>query len=1150
MEREFVHLHVHTEYSMLDGMSRLKDLAKKCKELGMPGMAITDHGTMYADLQFSEIFRKEGLKPILGCEVYVAPRSRFQKDKIDKDYFHLILLAKNLKGYQNLVKIVSKGCTEGFYYKPRVDKELLRQYREGLIATTACIGGEVPHYVLLNNPDKAEKVLLEYLDIFGKEDFYLEFQRHTNKAGEGRDTEVVQCEEKVNKFLFEMAQKHNLKGICTNDSHYTEKKDAKAHDMLLCIQTGRLVSEENRMKFDTEEFYVKSGEEMADLFPDHPELLDNTLEIMNKCDVQFNFSQNALADPGVPKGVDPKDYMRDEAMKGLLKRMGIDKLTPEYQERFDYEVETINKMGFPLYLLIVRDFTDYARKKGWCVGVRGSAASSLVGYGLGISDVDPIEYGLTFERFLNPFRHEMPDVDLDIEDDKRGELIQYVTDKYGKDCVSQIATFNQMKAKMAITDCGRVLDYPISEVRAISKLLENGPKVTLKGSLETNKEFKEKYDTDPEAKRLIDAAMELEGITRNQGVHAAGILISQNPLDDVAPFALSNSGENVLQLEKPDIEKTGLLKMDFLGLANLTILAKSIEYVKRTRGITIDRFKIPLDDKKTFDLLARGDTNGVFQLEGDGMTKYVMELRPSSVRELAAMVALYRPGPIDQIPVFIDCKHGKKPIEYDHPLLEDLLKETYGVICYQEQVLKIVQIIGGFNLGEADILRKAMSKKKLDIINENRVKYLEGAKAKGIDLKVAETIYDKIVPFSGYAFNKAHAVCYAFVAYQTAYMKANYPVEYYTALLSANKDEKNKMALYLNEIKKKKILVLPPSINKSEFDFTIEDGDKIRFGIGAIAGVGQAVTDTIIEEREKSGPFKDLEDFVKRMGSSINKIAYEALIKVGAFDDFEKNRKMLLEALPDLQSFVSKEAEKEEIGIMDLFGDDEGMKNTFNFDKYSSVRDFTKDEILEFEKNLTGIYFSGHPLDKVEKILSNRTNSNVIKIKGAENGDNVKVGGIVTAVKVRESKKGDKFANINMEDLFGDLKITFFPKDFAKCQELLEIGKILIVSARVNKQDEESDPELFGTEAEEINVYTKSNVRCMNINVTPKSNINFQNFKMVCDANKGDDSIVLLLKSKAHIQKVSLKEKVDLDNPEFIADITKIVGRRNLEIVG
>ena len=1155
--RQFAHLHVHTEYSMLDGMSRLKDLAARCKELGMPGMAITDHGTMYADLQFDEIFRKEGLHPILGCEVYVAPRSRFQKEKIDKDYFHLVLLAKDIKGYRNLVKIVSKGCTEGFYYKPRADKDLLREYHEGLVATSACIAGEIAQNVLLNRYEKAEEVLLEYTDIFGKEDFYLEFQRHTNKKGEGRDTELVKCEEKVNEFLFEMLEKHGLKGICTNDSHYTKKEDAKAHDILLCIQMGKTVDDENRMKFDTEEFYVKSPEEMEDLFPGHPELLDNTIEIMNKCNVEFDFQRNALADPGVPEGIAPEDYMKSEAMAGLLKRMKTDSLPREYQERFDYEADTINKMGFPLYLLIVRDFTDYARKKGWCVGVRGSAASSLIGYGLGISDVDPIEYGLTFERFLNPYRHEMPDVDLDIEDDKRPELIEYVTEKYGKNCVSQIATFNQMKAKMAIKDVGRALDYPLAEVNSLTKLIEDGPKITLKKSLENNKDFREKYDSDEKIKKLVDAAMELEGITRNQGVHAAGVLISQQPLDNIAPFSLSNSEEYVLQLEKPDIEKTGLLKMDFLGLANLTILGKSIEYAEKTHGIKIDRFKIPLDDRKTFEMLGRGDTTGVFQLESAGMTKNVIDLKPNSVREMAAIVALYRPGPIAFIPDFVACKFGRKPIVYDHPLLEDLLKETYGVICYQEQVLKIVQLIGGFTIGEADILRKAMSKKKIEIIKENKVKYLEGAKAKGIDLEIADKIYEKIVPFSGYAFNKAHAVCYAFVAYQTAYMKANYPVEYYTALLSANKDSKEKLALYLNDLKQKNISVLPPDVNRSDYDFSVEDGDKIRFGIGAVAGVGQAVADVIMEERQKNGEFESIQDFAKRMGSkNVNKTAFEALINVGAFDRFETNRRMLINALPDLQQSVSKEIEEEENGIMGLFDDDTSMQTSFSFDRYSSIKDYSKDEILKFEKSLTGIYFSGHPLDKVRNILTRETDCDLIRLEEVPNGARVKLGGIVSSVKKRTSKSGDRFANVEIEDLFGIIPITFFPKVYAECENFLEEGKILIVNARVQKEtgDEEENQsggktDIFGMGCTEIETSQDTDRgRTMTLTVKENSKINFRNIKMLLDAYPGRDKVEIKLIQELKTRIFTLEETVDLDNGEFMENIKNITDRNSLSI--
>jgi len=1163
MSQEFVHLHVHSEYSMLDGASRIKDLIKTAKELGMPGIAITDHGVMYANLQLSKLAREAGLNPILGCEVYVAPRSRFQKEVgVDKDYFHLVLLAKNLKGYQNLIKLVSRAWTEGLYYKPRVDKELLKEYCEGLICTSACIGGEVPQFYLRNNPAQAERSLLEYIDIFGKDDFYLELQCHTNGDGRGSDTELVREEKRANEFLLEMAKKHGLKAIATNDSHYTKPEDAKAHDILMCVQTGKTVNDTARMKFDTEEFYVKSPQEMAEIFPNNPELLANTIEIMNKCNVEFDFSRSKLPNPGIPNGVTPEQYMVDEALKGLLERLEIDKLSEEYQERFDYEATIINDCGFPLYMLIVRDFTDFARNNNICVGVRGSAASSLIAYGLKITDIDPIDYGLTFERFLNPYRAEMPDIDLDIQDDRRGDLIAYVCDKYGKECVGQIATFNLMKAKMAITDCGRALDVPLADVRSLSKLIDNGPKATIKATLENNSEFKEKYINDENTRKLIDTALSLEGITRNQGVHAAGILISAQPLDDIVPLITSSKGDNVAQMAKADIETVGLLKMDFLGLANLTILERSINHVKRTKGIDIDRLKLPLDDEVTFEMLGKGETNGVFQLESGGMTKNVKELKPNSVRELAAIVALYRPGPIAYIPKFINAKFGREPIEYAHPVLEPILKETYGIICYQEQVLKIAQAIGGFTLGEADILRKAMSKKKKEIMEEQKIKFVQGAKDKGIDPKIAEDIFAQIEPFAGYAFNKAHAVCYAYVAYQTAYMKANYPVEYYTALLSANMGVQGKLAMYLDDCKRLGVQVLPPDINKSEYEFTVE-GDCIRFGFGALKGVGQAVADQIVALR-KTGEFKDFFDVISRSGEGnvINKSAFDALIKVGAFDSFEKNRSMLVNAIPDLLEDYARDSKNKDCGMMGLFDDcdDIDVSNSFDFNRYSNIKDFTKDELLKIEKDLTGVYLSGHPLDAIKSILTENTDHTSINCKEAADEEKVKIGGIISHVKMINTRNNKQMAVIRLEDLYGSLEVTFFPAIYEKFRDLLEVDKIVVIDARI-KKDEVQDDEENPQESEEIDITAfavteiavasnnSNNTRVMRLNVDTKTSVNFDNIKLLCDAYPGNDKLIIRLIHPTKVHEIVPDIKIDLDNQAFVNQVISITGKDVVEIV-
>ena len=701
---EFVHLHVHSEYSLLDGACRIPDLVKQAKEMGMSSIAITDHGAMYGNISFYSEAKKAGLKPLLGCEVYVAPRRRTDRDpRFDKEQYHLVLLAKSEKGYKNLIKLVSLAYSEGFYYKPRVDKEILAQYSGDLIAMTACLGGEVPKCIRMEDMPAAEKALGEYMDIFGKENVYLEVMDH-----------FLPEQKPVNEGVIRLAQQTGLKIVATNDAHYTRKSDSEAHDVLLCIQTNANVNDPNRFRFGSQEFYLKSGEEMARMFPDHPEALTNTLEVAERCNCEFDFGKTRLPDPGIPEGISSNDYMPAEARKGLAARMGGE--VPEaYWKQLEYECGVINHCGFANYMLIVRDFTDFARSQGMCVGVRGSAAASLVCYGLGITDVDPIEYGLAFERFLNPERVEMPDVDLDIQDDRREELIQYVYDKYGRDRVGQIATFGSLKARGAVRDCGRVLGVDLSEVDRLCKMIPSLPVgITIDQAIEEHPDLQEAYNTDAQVKRLLDTARSLEGLNRSVGIHAAGVLISEDPLTDHVPVHYGNKGEVVAQLGKKDIAKVGLVKMDFLGLANLTILAQAVKNVKKHKGIDVDIMKIPIDDQKTFDMLSRGDTNGVFQLESPGMRRSVVDLKPNSVRELAAIVALYRPGPMAYIPNFIRSKFGAQKIEYLHPLLEPILQETYGVICYQEQVLMIARSVAGFTLGQADLLRKGMPELRVE----------------------------------------------------------------------------------------------------------------------------------------------------------------------------------------------------------------------------------------------------------------------------------------------------------------------------------------------------------------------------------------------------------------------------------------------------
>ena len=1041
----FVHLHVHTEYSLLDGASRLSDLIKRAKELGMTSLAITDHGVMYGNITFYYEAKKAGLKPLLGCEVYVAPRHRTLRDpRLDREQYHLVLLAKNANGYKNLIKLVSIAFSEGFYYKPRVDKELLAQYSEDLIALTACLGGEIPQRIMKADIDEAQKSLNDYIEIFGKDNLYMELQDHHLPA-----------QRPVNEAVIKLARLNGLKLVATNDSHYTNKCDAAAHDALLCIQTGAMLADEKRMRFDTEEFYLKSAEEMEQLFLDVPEAISNTLEVAERCNCEFDFGRSMLPNPGIPDGLTADEYMPTEARKGLIARMG-GSIPEEYDKQLKYEVEIITQCGFSMYMLIVRDFTDFARRTGIYVGARGSAAASLVCYGLGITDVDPIEYGLAFERFLNPERVEMPDVDLDIQDDRREELIQYVCDKYGRDRVGQIATFGSMKARAAVRDCGRVLGMDLAEVDRICKMIPTMPiGVTIDQAIEEQPDLKEVYAHDPDARKLLDTARSLEGLNRSVGIHAAGVLISDDPLTDHVPVHVGNKGEVVAQMGKKDIAKVGLLKMDFLGLANLTILAEAVKTVKKHRGIDVDIMDIPLDDQKTFEMLSRGDTNGVFQLEGAGMRRNVIDLKPNSVREMAAIVALYRPGPMAFIPNFVRSKFGLQKIEYMHPLLEPILEETYGVICYQEQVLRIARAIAGFSLGQADILRKGMSSKSKTVMDEQRVKFLDGAVKNGIDKSIATKIYEQIEPFAGYAFNKAHAVCYAFVAYRTAYMKSTYPVEYYSALLSANMDDKEKLSMYIDDCKRSSIAILQPDINTSSVTFDVE-GNGIRFGLAAIKNVGRGVIDAIIAAREEGGPFKSLHEFCRRVADcSVSKSTIECLIKVGAFDSLNKNRAQLLFMVEEAVGASARAQKEKKSGLVSLFGgDDTEDEELFAEPKtLPQVTELTRDEVLAAEKELLGLYVSDHPLMQYKQQLDSMVNTTSIELKEKPEKADVAIGGVITRIRTITTRKNDLMAFVTVEDLLGQIDVTIFPKTFKDFRDTLVEERIVVVKGKANRRE-------------------------------------------------------------------------------------------------
>ncbi len=1056
MEAGFVHLHLHTEFSLLDGATRIKELVKRVADFDMPAVAISDHGVLYGVIDFYNACQAAGVKPIIGCEVYLAPRTIKDRTKHDQTSYHLLLLAKDAVGYKNLIRLSTIANLEGFYYKPRVDKQILRAHAQGLIATSSCLAGEIPDALLKDDYERACRLLEEYLDIFGRENFYIELQDHG-----------LAEQRKVNAGLLRLAEQYRLPLLATNDAHYLTREDAAMHDVLLCVQTGSTLDQPDRLKFGTEEFYVKSAQEMAILFADHPDALANTLEVAERCNLQLEFGRVQLPAPDLPEDKTAMQHLRELCYESLPR------LIPNYNEthiqRLEYELSVIETTGFAPYFLIVRDFAQFARREGIYFGVRGSAAGSFVSYCIGITDIDPIEYDLTFERFLNPERIQMPDIDMDFEDARRDLVIRYVREKYGQERVAQIITFGTLAAKAALRDVARVMNLPPALVDRLAKAIPTQPGMTLEKAL-TIPEVKQEYERNPDARRLIDMARKLEGITRNASVHAAGVVISKDPLVEHVPLARSADGEPVTQYHMGALEQIGLLKMDFLGLSNLSVLAQTVENIRRTRGIEIDVRKLPLDDAKTYEMLGRGDTTGVFQLESAGMRRYIRELRPQNVRELAAMVALYRPGPMEHIPTYINRKHGREPITYPHPWLEPILKETYGVIVYQDQVLKVVQALAGFSLGKADILRRAMGKKKPEEMKRMRAEFVAGAKAKGIEQEEANRLFDLIEPFAGYAFNKAHAVCYAHVAYQTAYLKANYPVEYMAALMAVFKDKTDKITTFIDECQTMGIRVQPPDINKSHAGFTVEPIDDaptpargrrhaakagaeyahaIRFGLGAIKGVGEAAVEAILNERAANGAFEDIFDFAARMQGSgaLNRATLEALIQAGAFESLHPNRAQLLNGLDAILSYAQSVARAKATGQNSLF--DGGGQEEVGVAKPALplVEDLATPEKLALERELLGVYLSDHPVRPYMRALSGKATP--IAQASEREGTTLTIGGIITSVQTRVSKKKSaRMAILTVEDLTGSIRVTVFPSVYEQYRDAIQKDRVVLIRGK------------------------------------------------------------------------------------------------------
>lgn len=1057
----FTHLHVHTEYSLLDGSSKIKELVAKAKELGMDSIAITDHGVMYGAIDFYRACLAEGIKPIIGCEVYVAPTSRFDRGQTDVSrYHHLVLLAENDTGYHNLMKIVSRGFTEGFYYKPRVDYEVLEMFHEGVIALSACLAGEVAFNLRRNEYEEAKKAALKLQGIFGENNFFLELQDHG-----------IAEQQTVNQGILRLSKDTGIPMVATNDIHYINAEDAQAHDILLCIQTQKKVNDENRMRYDGGQYYCKSEEEMRALFPYAQEAIDNTHKIAQRCNVEIEFGHYKLPVFPVPEGYTAWEYLQKLCYEGL--EMRYHNPSQELKDRLAYELDTIHSMGFVDYFLIVSDFIKYAKANGIPVGPgRGSAAGSIVSYCLEITNIDPLKYSLLFERFLNPERLTMPDIDIDFCFERRQEVIDYVVRKYGKDRVVQIVTFGTMAAKAVIRDVGRALDMPYAQVDAVSKMIPTELGITIDKALEYNPDLKKLYNTDEEIKYLIDMSRRLEGLPRHSSMHAAGVVISKAPVDEYVPLSRGSDDSITTQYTMTTLEELGLLKMDFLGLRTLTVIQNAVNIVNRNlpkeQWIKID--DIDYNDKHVFDLISSGKTEGIFQLESAGMKNFMKELKPENLEDVIAGISLYRPGPMDFIPKYIKGKNESESIVYDCPQLEPILSPTYGCIVYQEQVMQIVRDLAGYSYGRSDLVRRAMSKKKASVMEKERQNFVYGNEEEGvsgcinngISEEVANRIYDEMIDFAKYAFNKSHAAAYAVVSYQTAYLKCYYPVEFMAALMSSVMDNSTKVSEYIYTCRQMGIEILPPDINEGEGSFTVSDG-KIRYALSAIKGLGRPVIHEMVRERERGGKFKTLKDFATRLsGKEVNKRTIESLIKAGALESLSGTRKQLMNVYVQVLDAVAQEKKNALTGQFSLF-DFVSQEEKEEFDiPLPNVGEFDKDQLLAFEKEVLGIYVSGHPLEEYEALLKVNTTSstldfiideetNTVKV---EDGAQVVLGGIITSKTVKSTRSNTLMAFITLEDLFGIVEIVVFPRDYEKYKALLVEENKVLIRGKVNAEED------------------------------------------------------------------------------------------------
>ena len=1125
----FVHLHTHTEYSLLDGSNKIKEYVSRVKDLGMTAAAITDHGVMYGVINFYKECLAQGIKPVIGCEVYVAPGSRFDKEASHGDdrYYHLILLAENDTGYHNLMKLVSTGFTEGYYYKPRVDKETLRRYHEGLICTSACLAGEVARLLDMRQFDKAEQAALEYQDIFGKGNYFLELQDHMDGA-----------QTLVNQGLIKLSQKLDIPLIATNDCHYTYPDDAKAHDILLCIQTGKKLDDEDRMRYEGGQYYVKSEEEMASLFSHVPEALENTAKIADRCNVEIEFHNLKLPHYDIPMEFDSSwDYLCHLAYEGFERKYPSDDGT--LKERLDYELSVIKKMGYVDYFLIVWDYINYAKSHGIPVGPgRGSAAGAILSYCLDITTLEPSRYSLLFERFLNPERVSMPDIDVDFEPEGRQQVIDYVIAKYGRSRCVQIISFGTLQAKGVIRDVVRVMDLPYSRGDQLARMIPSDLGITLNKALEQNKEFGALYEADPEVKEIIDMCLKLEGLPRHTTIHAAGILITPEDVDNYVPMSRQGGGEITTQFEKDTLEELGLLKMDFLGLRTLTVISDAARSaMERHPGLVIDMDSIDLNDRKVLDYIGTGQTAGIFQIESEGMQSFMKRLLPKSLEDVIAGIALYRPGPMDFIPRYISGKSDPKSIAYETETLVPILEATYGCIVYQEQVMQIFQSLAGYSLGQADNIRRAMSKKKQYVIDENRQSFVYGDPEQnilgcvnnGIDEGAANRIYDSMNDFAKYAFNKSHSASYAVVTMQTAWLKYYYPVEFMAALLTSVMDNPGKVSLYIFSCREMKIEILPPDINEGFAGFTASGDHSIRYGMASIKGIGRPVIAALVAERERGGPFRDLKDFVDRtVGREINRRAVENLIKAGALDSLPGNRKQKLIAAPALidQSVSEKKTGiPGQLSLFDMMGDDESVS------RYTlpETEEYPEEVRLAFEKEVLGIYISGHPLESYQKLMKKHITKSSLDFIPDEDTHSVKVrdgatetiGGLISDISIRQTKKGDSFATITLEDLMGSVRVFVWPDSYRTYRDLLEPDQKIFITGRVRTEDEDAATlaansiTLFDDMPSEIYVSFEDMDDYENSNKTLMTVLN--------SLEEGRDSVIVYLKNSKKRKKLTVK---------------------------